>query len=111
MSAISVAELSLWRRGGFAHALIDVRRAEKRAAEGDEIPGGRWLDPARWLDWKDGFADGGPVVVYCAHGPEISPGLTAALRAQGADARHLPEGIAGWRAAGNEVGPIAGSAP
>ena len=111
MSAISVAELSLWRRGGFAHALIDVRRAEKRAAEGDEIPGGRWLDPARWLDWKDGIAADRPVVVFCAYGHEISQGVTAALRALGVDARHLDEGIAGWRAAGNEVGPIAGGAP
>jgi rhodanese-related sulfurtransferase len=51
------------------------------------------------------------VVVYCAYGHEISQGLTAALRALGVDARHLDEGIAGWRAAGNEVGPIAGSAP
>jgi len=89
MSAISVAELSLWRRGGFAHALIDVRRAEKRAAEGDEIPGGRWLDPARWLDWKDGVAADRPVVVYCAYGHEISQGPgTRSGRSRGARHEH-----------------------
>lgn len=100
MNALSVAELSLWQRAGFAHTLLDVRRAGKRAAEGDEIPGTAWLDPALWLDWKDGVPRDRPVVLYCAHGHEISQGLTAALRAMGLDARHLTDGIEGWRGAG-----------
>ena len=116
MSAISVAELALWQRGGFTHTLIDVRRAEKRAAEGDEIPGGCWLDPAHWLEWKDAIPTDRPAVVYCAYGHEISQGLTAALRALGVDARHLNDGIAGWREAGQvvaavEPAPAANSAP
>ena len=79
-----------------------MRRAQKRRAEGDEIAGGRWLDPALWLDWKDEFAASAqPVVVYCAHGHEISQGVAAALHAMGADARHLAGGIEAWRAAGH----------
>lgn len=107
MNDISVAELALWQRADFAHTLLDVRRAEKRAAEGDEIAGTAWLDPARWLDWKDQVTREHPVVLYCAHGHEISQGLTAALRAMGLDARHLSDGIEGWRRAGLTTGPTA----
>jgi thiosulfate sulfurtransferase len=104
MSTLTIAELALWQSTHFGFTLLDVRRAQKRRAEGDEIAGGRWLDPALWLDWKDEFAASPqPVVVYCAHGHEISQGLTAALRAMGADARHLSGGIEAWREAGHAV--------
>jgi rhodanese-related sulfurtransferase len=107
MSHLSPAELALWQRSGFAHTLIDVRRATKRSSEGDQIAGGEWLDPAQWLDWKDRFEGARtPVVVYCAYGHEISQGLTAALRAMGADARHLDGGIEAWRQAGLAVEPL-----
>lgn len=117
MSHLAIAELALWQRSGFAHTLVDTRRAEKRCSEGDEIAGGEWLDPARWLAWKDRFEGARtPVVVYCAFGHEISQGLTAALRAMGADARHLEGGIDGWRKAGLPVqalasNPVAVAAP
>jgi thiosulfate sulfurtransferase len=108
MTQLTIAELALWQRADFPHTLIDTRRAAKRSAEADEIGGGRWFDPAAWLDWKDGFLDHGrPVVIYCAHGHEISQGLVAALRAMGIDARHLDGGIEAWRAAGHAVQPIA----
>lgn len=114
MNTISVAELALWRRAGFAFKLLDVRRAQARAVDGSDIEGGTWLDPARWLDWKDGIAEqapaGGPVVVYCAHGHEISQGLTAALRAMGVDARHLDGGISAWKQAAQPTVP-AGTPP
>ena len=107
MNAITCSELALWQRSGFVFTLIDVRRAGKREADRDEIAGGRWLDPALWLDWKDGVAQAPdpkrPVLLYCAYGHEISQGLVAALRALGADARHLEGGIAAWREAGHAV--------
>ncbi len=108
MSTLTIAELALWQSADFAFTLLDVRRAQKRHAEGDEIADGRWLDPALWLDWKDEFAASPqPVVLYCAHGHEISQGLTAALRAMDADARHLVGGIEAWRGAGHAVARIA----
>ena len=111
MSIMTIAELALWQSSDFGFTLLDVRRAQKRHAEGDEIAGGRWLDPASWLDWKDEFeAASQPVVLYCAHGHEISQGLTAALRAMGADARHLAGGIEAWRDAGFSVVAISGAA-
>lgn len=105
MSTITINELALWQRAGFAHRLLDVRRAQARAADGCDIPDGQWRDPARWLDWKDEVGAGLPVVVYCAHGHEISQGLTAALRAMGVDARNLEGGIGAWKAAGQAVIP------
>ena len=106
MSQITVAELALWQRGGLAHTLLDVRRAGKRAEEGDQIPGGQWHDPAAWLDWKDEVRADRLAVLYCAFGHEISQGLTAALRAMGVDARHLEGGIAAWRAAALPVASV-----
>jgi rhodanese-related sulfurtransferase len=106
MSIITVAELALWQRGGFGFQLLDVRRAQARAADGSDIAGAHWLDPALWLDWKDSVGNDRPVVVYCAHGHEISQGLTAALRAMAIDARHLEGGISAWKAAGYQVQPV-----
>jgi len=111
MSHITVPELALWQRGGMPFTLLDVRRAEKRSADGDEIAGGQWRDPARWLDWKGEVATKHPAVVYCAFGHEISQGLTAALRALGVDARHLEGGIAAWRDASLPLQPIARGTP
>lgn len=103
MSHITVQELALWQRAGFAHTLLDVRRAAARAAEGSEIAGASWADPAAWLEWKDQVATQRPAVLYCVHGHEVSQGLAAALRAMDIDARHLVGGFAAWQAAGEAV--------
>jgi rhodanese-related sulfurtransferase len=105
MSHVTVPELALWQGGGMPFTLLDVRRAAARQSDGTHIANDQWLDPALWLDWKDGIAKDRPTVVYCAHGHEISQGLTAALRAMGIDARHLDGGIAAWKAAGRAVLP------
>lgn len=106
MSRITVPELALWQAGGIGFTLIDVRRGARRLADGDEIAGGDWRDPALWLDWKDSVPADRPAVVYCAHGHEISQGLAAALAALGVDARHLDGGIAAWRDAGRPLQPL-----
>jgi thiosulfate sulfurtransferase len=105
MGHMTVRELALWQGGDMPFTLLDVRRAAARQGDGTHIAGDQWLDPALWLDWKDGVANDRPAVVYCAHGHEISQGLTAALRAMGIDARHLEGGIAAWKAAGGAVLP------
>ncbi|MBT0962873.1 rhodanese-like domain-containing protein [Denitromonas iodatirespirans] len=106
MRPVTVPELRLWQGGALPHTLIDVRRAAARAADGTEIAGSRWEDPARWLDWKDEVAGDALVLLYCAHGQEISQGLAAALRAMGCDARHLLGGIAAWKAGEAPVADI-----
>ena len=109
MSDIQIKELALWRKAGFEHLLIDVRRDIKRAAEADEISGGQWHNPALWMDWKDqvaATAPGQPIVVYCAYGHELSQALAVCLRALGRDARHLTGGIEEWRKAGLPVATL-----
>ena len=103
MSHLTIDELALWRRHGFACTLLDVRRERARREDGTEIAGARWLDPAAWLDWKDQVPADRPAVLVCAHGREISQGLAAALRAMGVDARHLEGGLAAWQAAGQPL--------
>ena len=83
MGHITVRELALWQGGDMPFTLLDVRRAAARQGDGTHIAGDQWLDPALWLDWKDGISNEKPVVVYCAHGHEISQGLTATLLAMG----------------------------
>ena len=108
MNHITTAELALWRRSGYEFTLLDVRRAEKRRIDADQIEGGAWLDPARWLDWKDTVSKERPAVVYCAHGHEISQAMTAALCALDVDARFLVGGIHAWRQAGLPVEKLKG---
>lgn len=96
MKSISVEELALKLEQGIPFRLLDVRRAKAKIESGVQIAGAQWKDPALWLDWKDDITHDLPIVVYCAHGHEISQGLTATLKAMGADARHLEGGISGW---------------
>lgn len=108
MNQIIPAELALWKKAGFAHQLLDVRRTSARERDGTDIADATWHDPAQWLEWKDKVPADTPVVVYCAHGHEISQGLAAALCAMGRDARTLVGGIAAWQEAGLPVLPHAG---
>ena len=111
MQCMSIAELALWRSGHFTHTLLDVRRQAKRQQDGVEIAGGKWLNPALWLDWKDQIEPVHLVVIYCAYGHEISQGLAATLCAMGIDARFLTGGIEAWRHAGEPVRAIQGLEP
>lgn len=106
MRSISVSELAHLLEQGKPLRLLDVRRAQALAASGVQIAAAQWKNPAHWLDWKDDIAHDFPIVVYCAHGHEISQGLTATLRAMGADACHLEGGISEWQAQGYAVIPI-----
>lgn len=106
MRSITVAELSRQLQQGKPLRLLDVRRAQARTASGVQIAGAQWRDPALWLDWKDAIARDLPIVVYCAHGHEISQGLTATLQAMGADACHLEGGISEWLAQGHAAARI-----
>jgi rhodanese-related sulfurtransferase len=106
MRSISVSELAQQLEMKKPIRLLDVRRAQALAASGVQIAGAHWRDPALWLDWKDAIAHDLPVVVYCAHGHEISQGLTATLQAMGAEACHLEGGISEWLAQGQAVTPI-----
>ena len=105
MQSISVADLAKQIEQGKPILLLDVRRHQAVAGNPWQIAGAHWKNPALWLDWKDGVAQDLPIVVYCAHGHEISQGLAATLQAMGANVCHLEGGIAEWQAQGQSVTP------
>ena len=107
MKSMSVAELAQRQQKQHPFLLLDVRREQAVTASGVQIEGAVWKNPALWLDWKDGIPNQTPVVVYCAHGHEISQGLTATLLAMGIEAVHLDGGISAWQDHGQPVVPIA----
>ena len=94
----SVSAASLYNRIGTAAApvLIDVRR--RPAFDDDEwmIAGAIRRPPDSVAEWSADTPKGQPVVVYCAHGQEVSRNVAASLRGIGVDARYLEGGIAEW---------------
>lgn len=106
MTSISIENLAAELQGPGPVVLLDVRREQARNGAGLDIPGTTWRNPAHWLDWKDEFAQAPRVLLYCAHGHEISQGLTAALRAMGVDAVSLDGGFSAWQSAGQPVCPL-----
>jgi rhodanese-related sulfurtransferase len=114
MSRISICELTEWQAVDRRFTLLDVRRATVRQADAAEITGAQWLDPQALFTWKDQVPRDRPVILYCAHGHEISQGIAATLQTLGLDARYLIDGFAGWRAAGQPTQGLsneAGGAP
>jgi thiosulfate sulfurtransferase len=105
MKSISAEDLAQRLEQGIPTRLLDVRRAKALTDSGVQIAGSQWKNPALWLDWKDEIAHELPIVVYCAHGHEISQGLTATLQAMGANACHLEGGISEWLVQGRAVVP------
>ncbi|MFP8780770.1 rhodanese-like domain-containing protein [Hydrogenophaga sp. RWCD_12] len=106
MHAISPEALTKALSDAQPPLVLDVRRAAARTKSGRQITGAVWRDPALWLDWKDEIAQRAPVVLYCAHGQEISQALTTALQVLGARAVFLDGGFAAWEAGGGTCEPL-----
>jgi hypothetical protein len=77
------------------------------------IAGAIRRDPEQVPEWRAKLPAGRLVVVYCAHGHEVSQNAAQALRDLGIDARYLEHGIAGWvderlptRSKGQKGGPV-----
>jgi len=81
--------------------LIDVRRSEAFDADDALIVGAVRRTPQSASDWSRDLLAGRQVVVYCACGEDVSPGVAARLASAGVPARYLAEGIAGWRSTHN----------
>jgi rhodanese-related sulfurtransferase len=94
----SISSQALYARLGTAAAprIIDVRR--RPTFDDDEwmIVGAIRRPPDSVREWGAALPKGSPVVVYCAHGLEVSRDTVASLRGTGVDARYLEGGIAGW---------------
>jgi rhodanese-related sulfurtransferase len=100
---LSADELKELLAGGAEVTLVDVRRAEDRAADPQVIPGATWRDRDRITAWASELPRGRPVVAYCMHGRTGSAGVVDRLRELGFDAALLDGGFAGWKAAGGQL--------
>jgi rhodanese-related sulfurtransferase len=94
----SVSALDFYRQLGTASApeVIDIRRGPAFAADEWMIPGAVRRAPEEIERWGREIGFGSPVIVYCAHGLEVSQTAAANLREMGVAARYLEGGIAGW---------------
>jgi rhodanese-related sulfurtransferase len=94
----SISAQSLYERlgGPAAPILIDARRAPTFDADPWMIVGAVRRPPDTIAQWGANLPPGHPVVVYCAHGREISRDTAASLRGIGLNARYLDGGIADW---------------
>ncbi|HET6224535.1 MAG TPA: chromate resistance protein ChrB domain-containing protein [Dongiaceae bacterium] len=88
--------------------VIDVRRSPTFVAADTLLPTATWRDIDRIDAWVEEFPRDLDIVVYCAHGHNVSHAAAAALQASGRRARFLIDGIDGYRVAG---GPLIAKAP
>jgi rhodanese-related sulfurtransferase len=94
----SISAQALYSRLGteLAPIVVDVRRDSAFDADDRMIVGAVRRLPGEVDHWRQELPKGRPVVVYCAHGQEVSQNAAATLRAAGADASYLEHGISGW---------------
>jgi rhodanese-related sulfurtransferase len=84
--------------------VIDVRRRAAYLAATDAIRGALRRDPEDVARWAGELPGSARVVVYCAHGREVSQGAAAELAERGIDAGYLEGGIeTGWKARGGAL--------
>lgn len=77
--------------------IIDVRRANAFEIAEHVLPTATWRNHREAGAWGEQYRNGGWVVVYCAHGEQLSQGAAALLRAVGVNAIYLEGGISAWR--------------
>ena len=95
-AATSVSELSKVLGTPRAPIIVDVRRDEAFKTAEHLLAGAIWRSPQRVQHWRDGLPRNRPLVVYCAHGQEVSQGVAAALDAAGTSASYLAGGFGAW---------------
>jgi len=84
--------------------VIDVRRKSAYLAATDTLQGALRRDPETVAAWARQLPRSTRVVVYCAHGREVSQRAASELAQCGFDASYLEGGIeAGWRAHGGAL--------
>jgi rhodanese-related sulfurtransferase len=80
--------------------IVDVRRLEAVTASPRRLPAALWRDHRAAESWLSDVQPGRPVVVYCAHGHNVSEIAAASLREAGVDVAILSGGLDGWVKAG-----------
>ena len=83
--------------------ILDVRRADDRAASSEQLAGAAWKDPTMLAEWADSLPRDRDIVLYCVRGGGVSNSVVDALQAKGLKARFIEGGLEGWKTAGGEV--------
>lgn len=86
--------------GDGAPLIVDMRRRAVFDEDDHLVPGAIWRHHTAAASLVERLANGRDVVVYCAHGHQLSQSAAATLRAGGAKARVLRGGMEAWREAG-----------
>lgn len=82
---------------------LDIRRPEARIASGRTVAGAELRDPLRFGHDDPLTAEPRPIVVFCAHGHELSRFGCALLLVHGREARYVRGGFEALEAAGAPV--------
>src|SRR5262249_16385907 len=98
--SISVSELRAQLGLAGAPILLDVRREPAYDAAKLLIAGARRVAPETIDEWAAQQPRGSAIIVYCAHGEEVSQGAAATLTRAGLAASYLAGGIEAWRSEG-----------
>jgi rhodanese-related sulfurtransferase len=109
----SITPFDLYGRLGTARApmVVDVRRPADFSAGHQLIIGAFHEQPDDVESWKRGLPVGRPVVVYCAHGREVSQDVAGKLRTAGIDSAFVAGGMTAWSEAGLPTRRKFGSSP
>jgi rhodanese-related sulfurtransferase len=83
--------------------IVDVRREQAFHASQTRVAGAIWRNHLAACDWSRDLPAGRPMVVYCAHGHNVSALAASLLAAAGIDVSVLEGGIEAFAAAG---GPL-----
>jgi rhodanese-related sulfurtransferase len=103
VSSITVPQLRSEIADGDPPIVIDVRKGPAFRDATHMIAGALRRDPARVSAWMKSLPAANPVVVYCAHGHEVSQGVARTLAESGLSARYLEGGIGAWSKAGEAM--------
>src|SRR5262245_50795437 len=105
-TAIPCDELRSALGSADAPLVVDVRRRAAFLAATDTLPGALRREPEDVSGWAGQLPRAARVVVYCAHGREVSQRVAGELSERGFDALYLEGGIdTGWRARGGALDP------
>lgn len=96
-SGIACEELRAAITSSAPPTVIDVRRQAAFRSATDIVAGALRRDPETVSRWVRDLPAAGAVVVYCAHGGDVSQGVAKALKDAGVKTRYLEGGIEGWK--------------
>ena len=104
MNAISASDLRSRLAGDEPPLIIDVRRQPGFLSSTEMLSGALRRDPQKVQAWSKSLPHAASVVVYCAHGNEVSQNTAAALTKTGLNAHCLEGGLEeGWKAIGGAL--------